>query len=254
MQTDNYSVYKHTGPTGRIYIGITKQEPSVRWKNGKGYADNPRFSNAIKKYGWDSFDHEIIASGLCKEEAEKIEADLIAFYDSANREHGYNIALGGNANAPTDETKKKISESLRDAWVDSETRKRMTEHMRGVKRSAESRENISKAQKKRFQDSEQRRLVSERQKGKKRSEEARRKTSESLLRYYADAENRRKLQETRARVRNRATPVVCIDTGEIFDSVIDAAKKYTTAHQNIIKVCRGQRAHAGGRAWRYAEG
>ena len=58
----------------------------------------------------------------------------------------------------------------------------------------------------------------------------------------------------RKKVRNRAVSVICVDTNEKFDSVIDAANKYSIAHQNIVKVCRGQRASAGGHVWQYAGG
>ena len=34
---DNYTVYKHTSPIGKVYIGITKMNPIRRWSNGKGY-------------------------------------------------------------------------------------------------------------------------------------------------------------------------------------------------------------------------
>ena len=35
-QANNYCVYKHTTPSGKIYIGITGQEPHKRFQNGKG--------------------------------------------------------------------------------------------------------------------------------------------------------------------------------------------------------------------------
>ena len=34
---DNFTIYKHTSPSGRCYIGITKYKPKYRWNNGKGY-------------------------------------------------------------------------------------------------------------------------------------------------------------------------------------------------------------------------
>ena len=33
----NFIVYKHTSPNGKVYIGITKQNPKQRWGNGSGY-------------------------------------------------------------------------------------------------------------------------------------------------------------------------------------------------------------------------
>lgn len=32
-----YTVYKHTSPSGKVYIGITKRKPEYRWNKGKGY-------------------------------------------------------------------------------------------------------------------------------------------------------------------------------------------------------------------------
>lgn len=36
---DNYTVYKHTSPIGKVYIGITKMNPIRRWSNGKVIKD-----------------------------------------------------------------------------------------------------------------------------------------------------------------------------------------------------------------------
>ena len=75
---NNYTVYKHTAPHGKVYVGITSQNPVRRWRpDGSGYMQNFHFWNAIKLYGWDSFQHEIIASGLSKSEAFNLEVELI---------------------------------------------------------------------------------------------------------------------------------------------------------------------------------
>ena len=36
---DNYSVYKHTFPDGKVYIGISIN-PKTRWSRGHGYKNN----------------------------------------------------------------------------------------------------------------------------------------------------------------------------------------------------------------------
>lgn len=110
-QTSNdYIVYKHTCPNGKVYIGITKNDVNTRWKNGYGYVHNSHFTNAIKKYGWDNIHHEIVFSNLSKDEAERIEVDLIKHYNSTNRLFGYNKDSGGNVNkSHSEETKLKIS-------------------------------------------------------------------------------------------------------------------------------------------------
>lgn len=93
-----YIVYKHENlSNGKIYIGITSNTPKRRWKAGNGYKHNDYFYKAIKKYGWDNFNHEILYENLTKEEAEKIEIKLIKMYDSTNKEKGYNIHTGGNS-------------------------------------------------------------------------------------------------------------------------------------------------------------
>ena len=91
-----YSVYKHTTPNNKVYIGITGIKPEYRWKKGYGYHNHSYFFNAIKKYGWDNIKHDILYIGLTKQEAEKIETELIAKYDSTNKTKGYNICLGGH--------------------------------------------------------------------------------------------------------------------------------------------------------------
>lgn len=70
---DNYIVYRHTSPNGKVYIGITSRKPEQRWKNVNGYKDSPKFYNAIKKYGWDNFKHEILFDGLNEITAKLIE-------------------------------------------------------------------------------------------------------------------------------------------------------------------------------------
>lgn len=90
-----YVVYKHTNRiNGKVYIGITRQDLNKRWQNGYGYMGT-YFWNAVQKYGWDNFDHEILLSGLTKEEACEEEKRLIAEYQAQDKEHGYNIMEGG---------------------------------------------------------------------------------------------------------------------------------------------------------------
>ena len=95
-----YCVYCHTNKiNGKKYIGITihGNNPEKRWgSNGIGYHDT-KFGRAIKKYGWDNFYHEIIASNLTKQEAENFEKLLIKKLKTYQRNIGYNIDLGGNS-------------------------------------------------------------------------------------------------------------------------------------------------------------
>ena len=70
-------VYLHVFPNGKVYVGMTNRTPEIRWENGNGYRTQPLMSKAINKYGWDNVRHEIIASGVSLDEANRIEKDVI---------------------------------------------------------------------------------------------------------------------------------------------------------------------------------
>lgn len=111
-----WSVYYHKSMiNNKVYVGTTSRDPIVRWNAGKGYSrlKNSQFWNDIEKYGWDSFEHVVVKTGLTKKEAMAFEQGLIADFDSTNPEKGYNITIGGDGSygfKQSDETKKKLSE------------------------------------------------------------------------------------------------------------------------------------------------
>lgn len=95
-----YCVYKHTCPNGKVYIGKTCRKPEYRWgSHGERYYTSPYFWNAIQKYGWENIKHEILFDGLAEEEANQKEMEMIAKYNSNNREFGYNITAGGDGSS-----------------------------------------------------------------------------------------------------------------------------------------------------------
>lgn len=95
LKEDIYWVYKHTFPNGKVYVGITMQYPTDRWKHGRGYSYNTHFDRAVKKYGWGNVEHEILASHVSKQEACELEKYYIELYRSADPKYGYNHSLGG---------------------------------------------------------------------------------------------------------------------------------------------------------------
>ena len=111
-KTHSFTVYKHTTPSGKVYIGITSIDPVIRWRGGSGYSRNEHFYRAIKKYGWDGIKHEIITTGLTREEASEEEKRLIALYQSHDPRNGYNLTFGGEIGVRhTDQSRKKLSEA-----------------------------------------------------------------------------------------------------------------------------------------------
>lgn len=108
-----YSLYMHISPSHKVYIGVTTQDPKLRWKRGKGYTDNKYFSRAIKKYGWENFYHIILCQNLTKEEAEYVERSMIQMCKATDRSHGYNIENGGMLiGKHSHETRAKMSLSM----------------------------------------------------------------------------------------------------------------------------------------------
>ena len=119
IENRNYCVYVHVSPSGKMYVGQTKNINN-RWRNGAGYLytkngvyKQPAFANAIIKYGWDRFEHEIIASNLTRKEADNFEELLIEKLNTTNPKYGYNCRKGGNCSDLSQETKDKISNSLK---------------------------------------------------------------------------------------------------------------------------------------------
>lgn len=134
-----YCVYKHTAPNGKVYIGMTGRNPIRRWGAGNNYLKQRHFGSAVKKYGWANFEHEVIREGLTKEEACKLEKELIAKFKSNNPKFGYNLSTGGECGAsgvvPTAETRKKWSEQRKGRGLgrhlSEETKKKLSAWNKG---------------------------------------------------------------------------------------------------------------------------
>jgi len=91
-----WTVYVHTNKSNKKkYVGITSKPVEKRWLNGRGYRTG-KFKLAIKKYGWEDFEHEIIANELTEQQAKLMEIAYIALFDSNSRTNGYNLTKGGD--------------------------------------------------------------------------------------------------------------------------------------------------------------
>lgn len=114
INNDSYCVYIHTFPNGKVYVGITCTAPERRWRaDGSGYRKQPVIYHAIKKYGWENINHEIVASNLTKDEACKFEMLLIDKLKSNQHEFGYNVDNGGQTSGShSHETLEKMRKSM----------------------------------------------------------------------------------------------------------------------------------------------
>ena len=269
MGNRNYKVYKHTSPSGKVYIGITKQlDPNDRWLNGHGYKKNQYFWKAICKYGWDNITHEILHSNLTKAEAESLEIQLINEYNSIDPSYGYNLQEGGNASSPSEETRKKMSEAQKGEknhfynvkgeehplWgrhLSDETKEKISNsrkgkccgennHNYGKPLSDETKEKLSKSITKHWQEHEHPML------GKKLSPEHVKRISESRKGKYLGKDNK------------MSKPVLQIDldTGEIiaeFAGVKEAARETNSIATKISACCVGKRHKHNGYGWCHKE-
>lgn len=124
MNKNTSCVYMHKNKiNGKVYIGSTKHgdDPNLRWHDGKGYGGE--FKNDIDTYGWDNFEHIILAKDLSKEEADELEKLNIIAFKATNPKYGYNKRIAGNANS--EQSAQKLSNALKRSWSDPETRERI---------------------------------------------------------------------------------------------------------------------------------
>ena len=226
-----YIVYKHTAPNGKCYIGMTCQTLNRRTRDGKGYAGCSAFENAITKYGWENFSHEILEEWLTFEEACEKEKEYIRKFKSLTTQNGYNLEAGGRAFCE----------------VSAETREKISRIQAGRERPKLSEEAKEKIRQARI--------------GKKsppRTEEHCRKLSEALTgRHFTEAHCRH-ISESKAGTKcgasnHRARKVLCVDTGEVFDTIKAAGEYINVSPKNIIHVCAGRMKTSGGYHWKYVD-
>ena len=232
-----YTVYMHTFPNGKTYIGITRQDVRRRWRKGDGYIGQP-VHEAIKKYGWGNITHTILAEGLNKEDAENAEIYYIAKYKSLSHENGYNIEKGGNSTGRiSEETKKKMSMAHKGKkvgknhwnygqhWSDDVKRK-ISEAHKGMKYGAET---IEK-KRKRFSGA-----------------------NNPMYGVKMTPEHKEKLQAACVKATSRA--VICVETGIIYPSMAEAQRRTGICSGLIMNVCKHKPRYktAGGYHWEYKE-
>ena len=222
-----FTVYVHTNKiNGKKYVGITSKKPQKRWNNGKGY-ERQYFYNAIVKYGWENFDHEILKTGLTQEEADYWERYYIQEFDSCLGHNGYNAAIGG------------YDAGMTGLHHSEEAKKKMSEARRGKPLSKEHREKLSKVRK-----------------GRKLSEQ-------NKIGIGNARRGKRHTEETKARIRSLMYGENSPCAKEVFQytkdgcfvarwgCISDASRNLKIDGSCIGKCCKGKRKNAGGFLWTF---
>lgn len=203
-----YKLYKHTTPNGKVYIGITQQNIKKRWQNGNGYISNKYFYKAIQKYGWYNIIHEVIFDDLTKEQAEDLEKEYIKRYKSNIACYGYNIDSGGLCRQLSKQEKEIISKRNRNRILSKESKKKISNSLKEYYKnnvvSKETREKISNANKSRNNNY---------WKNKKFTDKHKNNISEGL-------KKSKKYKEAKCK------KVMCIELQKIFNSIAEAEEYF----------------------------
>lgn len=235
-----YCVYKHTSPSGKVYIGITGQNPLQRWRHGEGYAPGKNgkptaFYKAIQKYGWNNFKHEILLDGLTKEEACRKEIELIREYKAQDRKHGYNELKGGDV--PMADCPETVREKMRESAYQKWERPEYVEGHTGANHWTAGGNYSQKAID-----------------AMKKANTGKKRTPEQVEALREKGRNQTRLY---GKDNKHSKAVLCLTTsGELvkkYYGLMDAYRETGISFQNISKACHGKYKSAGGYKWRFED-
>ncbi len=271
----HYCVYCLTSPDGKRYFGISRYEADRRWKNGKGYRGNRRLNDELEKRGFACFRQEVLYRNLEREEAERLEAELIAQYNTTDAEKGFNVR-DGRVKKEYDVYLLTFPDGKHYVGMTGRTAEKRWDNGHGFKNNTALKEAIDacgfeKVQKEHFpyplsRGSAERietALIdyfdsANPEKGYNKGHGALREygwhaadeTKEKLRHAFQDKE---KSRETRKRMRlaHEQRPVRNLTTGEIFPGVREAAESAGVSPSGIIRACRGRQKTAAGCKWEY---
>lgn len=186
----------------------------MRWLNGYGYSSTLPFGRAIRKYGWNNFEHKVLMRGLSEGHAKAMEKYMIGMLQSQDERYGYNLTSGGDGVLGlrhTDESKMRMSIA-----------KQGINHPNYGKHLADTtREKIA----------------------------SRLRGNKNCLGAVRSVETRQKMSASKSKpVEMRSCGVLL----KVFSSAKQAEAETGISRKNISLCCLNQRKHAGSYEWNFA--
>lgn len=183
----------------RCYVGKSCDIEN-RKEEHLAFSHNPYIRYSIQKHGKGVFVFEVLE--LCDEDIlNDRECHWISALDCVSP-NGFNLTAGGEGGRPSDETRKKISEAMKGRTFSGETIRRMSKAQKNKVITVKTRQKISQSMRGRNHG-----RVGENHHffGKKHTAEHRQKISEGLSDFYSkpqSAETRRKISESQRGEKN----------------------------------------------------
>ena len=252
MANKLWSVYVHTTPDGKKYVGMST-DPQKRWACGNGYRTKI-FRDAIDFWGWDKIQHEIIHDKLSLKEAENLERELIQKYNTTNRDYGFNIESGGISCPLAEETKRKLSISHKglQPWnagksLNQETKNKISEALKGKPKnpvSENTREKLRLSSTGRHHDKETKETLSTIHKGKKASLSTKVKMSNARKGVPKSEDHKKRIAMSR-----NGGLIYCVELNIVFNSIREASKTTGIGRTSISQCLNGEKDSINGFHW-----
>lgn len=144
-----YLIYKFTSPSGKSYIGQTNNFSRRKSQHKHASSTCSVLHTAIKKYGFENFNIEILAEKLDVEEANILEEQYIKEHNTLIP-NGYNVLYGGKNYTRTEEHKQILSKSKKGIPLSYNHRQNLSiakkgkpGYMKGIPRLESTKQKIS---------------------------------------------------------------------------------------------------------------
>ena len=212
---------------GKHYVGQTTQPEKRHHAHMSGRSGKSvRFGNAVKKYGPDAFEYEVLVSGVPTDDLNAWERYFVWLFHSLTM--GYNMTPGGDFDRELHNSpifKKNKAAAISRAWL-KPGYKEMMHHKMVVAQSNP--------------DTNRRRAISRGNTMARPEVRDRHRQSTTIA--------QRKLTQRII----RSKPIICVETGEWFLNTYEVKRQKGHDNGSINRVCNGKTKRCGGYHWRFA--